>query len=162
MSLEQPAARGLLIRAMTVQDVDRVIAIAAALPFAPAWPRTAYEAAILSEESPQRVALVAETHGEVAGFVIANLIAGEAEIESIAVAAAAQRRGIAMALLQALIAQFKGLGAESLELEVRESNVAAQRLYAQTGFREAGRRRGYYHAPAEDAVLLVLELLPEM
>jgi ribosomal-protein-alanine N-acetyltransferase len=43
-------------------------------------------------------------------------------------------------------------------LEVRESNTAARRLYASRGFEEMGRRRGYYKRPAEDAIVLRLEM----
>jgi ribosomal-protein-alanine N-acetyltransferase len=49
-------------------------------------------------------------------------------------------------------------GALNMYLEVRESNDAARRLYASRGFLEIGRRRGYYRRPAEDAIVLRLEL----
>jgi ribosomal-protein-alanine N-acetyltransferase len=45
-------------------------------------------------------------------------------------------------------------------LEVRESNAAARALYARFGFREGGRRRGYYRKPVEDALVLVCDLPP--
>jgi ribosomal-protein-alanine N-acetyltransferase len=43
---------------------------------------------------------------------------------------------------------------------VRESNVAGQSFYEKLGFREVGRRRGYYSRPREDALILVPELTP--
>ena len=46
-----------------------------------------------------------------------------------------------------------------LTLEVRESNVPARRLYGKFGFSEAGRRRGFYSDPKEDALLLTLTLV---
>ncbi len=39
-------------------------------------------------------------------------------------------------------------------LEVRESNIAARNLYKRLGFLEAGRRRDYYPAPPEDAIVM--------
>jgi ribosomal-protein-alanine N-acetyltransferase len=45
-----------------------------------------------------------------------------------------------------------------LGLEVRVSNAAAQGLYRARGFRMAGLRRGYYHSPEEDALLMSLAL----
>ncbi len=45
-------------------------------------------------------------------------------------------------------------GAEAMQLEVRASNGAAIGLYQRLGFVEQGRRKGYYSAPAEDAVLM--------
>lgn len=146
------------IKAMTEADLDAVLAIAAALPSAPHWPRDAYEAALESEAWPQRVALVAESAGSVVGFAVAVLVAGEGEIESIAVAPCWQRRGIGMELLFELQRVLAAEGALAIVLEVRESNRAAARLYEQAGFREVGRRGGYYRDPVEDAVLMQLEM----
>jgi [ribosomal protein S18]-alanine N-acetyltransferase len=146
------------IRAMTEADLDAVLAIAAALPSAPHWPRDAYGAALDSEVWPQRMALVAEPAGSVVGFAVAILVAGEGEVESIAVAPGWQRRGIGMSLLHELQRALAAAGAVAIVLEVRESNRAAASLYAQAGFREVGRRGGYYRDPVEDAVLMQLEV----
>jgi [ribosomal protein S18]-alanine N-acetyltransferase len=146
------------IRAMTEADLDAVLAIAAALPLAPHWPRDAYEAALESETWPQRIALVAESAGSVAGFAVAILVAGEGEIESIAVAPGWHRQGIGTALLRELQRALTAAGAVAIVLEVRESNRAAANLYSQAGFREVGRRDGYYRDPIEDAVLMQLEV----
>jgi ribosomal-protein-alanine N-acetyltransferase len=142
---------------MTGADLDAVLAIAAALPSAPHWPRDTYAAALESETWPQRVSLVAESAGSVAGFAVAVLVAGEGEIESIAVAPGWQRRGIGMALLRELQRALAAEGVLAIVLEVRESNRAAASLYAQAGFREVGRRNGYYRDPVEDAVLMQVE-----
>ena len=146
------------IRAMTEADLDAVLAIAAALPTAPHWPREAYAAALESEAWPQRVALVAESAGSLVGFAVAVLVAGEGEIESIAVAPGWQRRGIGMALLRELQRVLAASGALAIVLEVRESNRAAASMYAQAGFHEVGRREGYYRDPVEDAVLMQLQM----
>jgi ribosomal-protein-alanine N-acetyltransferase len=146
------------IRVMTEADLDAVLAIAAALPSAPHWPRDAYEAALEAETWPQRIALVAESAGSVIGFAVAVLVAGEGEVESIAVSPGWQRRGIGAELLQALQRALAAEGAVAIVLEVRASNRAAANLYAQAGFREVGRRGGYYRDPVEDAVLMQLEI----
>jgi ribosomal-protein-alanine N-acetyltransferase len=39
-------------------------------------------------------------------------------------------------------------------LEVRRSNMAAQRLYAKGGFSEHSVRKNYYTQPVEDAIVL--------
>jgi len=150
------------IRAMVEGDVDRVVRIAASLETAPKWARAAYLAAIEADEIPRRIALVAEIADELVGFVVACVLAPQAELESIAVASEAQRRGIGRALLAALIGELKGVGVGELDLEVRESNLGAAILYAGSGFCEVGRRRGYYRDPEEDAVLfrLILQALP--
>ncbi len=68
------------------------------------------------------------------------------------------RRGIANALLGALIRRAKNEAASAILLEVRESNLAAHGLYEKCGFREVGRRRAYYRDPVEDAILYALRL----
>ena len=52
-------------------------------------------------------------------------------------------------------------GVEAVYLEVRESNAAAQRMYAHRGFSRVGRRRRYYRRPEEDALILRLVLPSE-
>lgn len=146
----------LILRPMRSGDLDRVTSIAAQSATAPHWHREAYEDAVTQNAATIRLAQVAELHGEAVGFVIANVIAGEAEIESIAVATEWHRRGVATSLLHRLIADLRVAGVSRIVLEVRESNISAQRLYARAGFEQAGRRRGYYQDPDEDALVFNL------
>lgn len=92
-----------------------------------------------------------------AGFVLARLAAGEAEILSIAVARASRRRGLGRQLMDAVLRHLHSERAESLFLEVDESNAAAIALYRRLGFREVGRRSAYYRsaagAPADALVM---------
>jgi ribosomal-protein-alanine N-acetyltransferase len=81
-----------------------------------------------------------------------------AELQNLATAPEQQRAGVARALLEDLIETCRVRGVRELGLEVRVSNTAAQGLYRARGFRMAGLRRGYYHAPEEDALLMSLEL----
>lgn len=141
------------VRAMRIADLDRVIAIAAELPAAPRWPRSVYE-----EMLDSRLALVCEVGRVVAGFVILRVLAPEAELESIAVASGAQRRGVGGVLMEAAIRELRGSGAGAIFLEVRASNEAAAGLYRRFGFHESGRRRSYYSAPVEDAVMMQLAI----
>jgi ribosomal-protein-alanine N-acetyltransferase len=151
----------LLIRAMQHEDLDAVLGIGAALPHAPQWPRSAYEAAldeykaaVENATTPRRIALVAEAaEGQVAGYAVLSLVPPEAELETIAVAKQHQRRGVARELVQALLERASTYGCTQIFLEVRASNQAAQTLYGSAGFEVAGRRSGYYVEPAEDALL---------
>jgi len=133
--------------------VDRVMAIAGSRATAPQWPRAAYLEAVAG-----RVALVAIEAGAVMGFAVAQVVLPEAELESIAVEAGSQGRGVGALLLRALMERLRGLGVSELGLEVRASNAAALGLYGRVGFREVGRRRAYYSGPVEDAVLLRVAL----
>jgi ribosomal-protein-alanine N-acetyltransferase len=142
-----------------VGDVDAAMAIAASLDEAPEWTRASYETALDRGRMPERVALVADWgEGRIAGFVVASVVLPEAEIESIAVERAFQRRGVARRLFEELVRGFRSLGVSEILLEVRASNQAALGFYREMGFEEAGRRPGYYSGPAEEAVLMRLKL----
>lgn len=105
-------------------------------------------------------ALVVEVEGERAGFVVISVVLDEASILNIAVQPTLQRRGFALALLDAALAAIRESGAKRGLLEVRESNAAARRLYEKCGFRLDGIRRNYYPAPSgrEDALLMSVQL----
>ena len=106
-------------------------------------------------ELPARVALVAEEVGAaaLAGFLVARYLPPEWELENIVVAPSVRRRGIGKQLLDTLLVQAQQTHSVAIFLEVRESNVAARRLYEKLGFNENGQRKGYYTNPSEDAVL---------
>lgn len=78
------------------------------------------------------------------GFILSRLIEGEAEILSVAVASARRGKGLARSLLQLHLGRLAGLRAQTVFLEVDEDNAPARRLYNRAGFREVGRRKGYY------------------
>ena len=91
------------------------------------------------------------------GFSGIWLMAGEAHITNIAVRLKYQRRGIGELLLIATIDLSRELKAESMTLEVRESNTIAQRLYSKYGFTQVGLRRGYYLDNRENAIIMSTE-----
>jgi len=63
-------------------------------------------------------------------------------------------RGLAARLLEHVMTDAVGRGAQRVTLEVRRSNLAALNLYEKLGFRVAGVRRNYYSEPVEDALVL--------
>ena len=113
-------------------------------------------------QHPGAASLVARlgTPPRTAGFILARVVADEAEILSLDVNGSDQRHGIARRLVQALIRAARKAEAQRLFLEVGERNAAATALYASLGFQEVGRRKAYYeHAGgSEDALVLALRL----
>ena len=101
---------------------------------------------------------VAETGGEKAGYGEIRIVADEAQIYNIAIAPEYRKQGIGEVLLTHLIEAGKERGCTLVTLEVRAGNEAAMALYKKLGFREVGRRKGYYAKGGEDAVLMDLEL----
>ena len=111
--------------------------------------------------NPGTFGWIAALGGEPAGFVVARLLADEAEILTLGVRPGARRRGLAAHLVRAAAASARTAGARRMHLEVAESNAAARATYGRSGFAEAGRRRGYYRSEqgaAVDALLLALRL----
>lgn len=82
----------------------------------------------------------------------------EGQITNIAVLGEYRGRGLGDAVLTALISEARARSCTMLSLEVRESNLAAISLYKKHGFSEAGRRKRFYKAPTEDALVMILQL----
>ena len=119
------------------------------------WTAAQYEA-LYSPDAPERIILAASDDldgATLCGFLIARCLADEWEIENVVVGAEHRRQGLARCLIQALAEAARTAAAHAIILEVRESNVAAVRLYESIGFTEVGRRKDYYRNPSEDALL---------
>ena len=114
------------------------------------WSIEQYEALF---HASSRVALVIQAESQVQGFVIARVVGMEWEIENIAIAGAARRRGLGTRLLGELLDLARAKGADAVFLEVRASNRAAQALYEKWSFTASGQRKRYYQNPEEDAIL---------
>jgi [ribosomal protein S18]-alanine N-acetyltransferase len=79
----------------------------------------------------------------------------EAEILSVAVTSSKRGKGLAQRLLDLNLRRLAGLGARTVFLEVDENNVPARRLYRRAGFRDVGRREGYYPEGQGTAALIL-------
>ncbi len=96
--------------------------------------------------------LATDAGGEVIGYGGLLLVEEDAHITTLAVDPAVRRQRLGTRLLLALVDAALSRGARHLTLEVRESNVDAQRLYERFGFHPVGRRKHYY--PGEDALVM--------
>ncbi len=81
------------------------------------------------------------------GFAVVRVVAGEAELLTIAVRPAFQGHGIGRSLLERSMAESRAAGAEAMFLEVAQDNLAARGLYDRSGFSEVGIRKDYYAGP---------------
>ncbi|MGI1822725.1 ribosomal protein S18-alanine N-acetyltransferase [Exiguobacterium sp. TRN 1102] len=138
------------IRRMTWLDVEEVTQVEEA-SFAIPWTKEAFMNEMLRNE--QAIYFVAVHDKRVVGFVGVWQIVDEGHITNIAVLPEFRGQGIGNQLLAELVAFAKSKGLVGLTLEVRVSNVGAQKLYEQFGFMQAGRRRRYYQDNNEDAYI---------
>jgi [ribosomal protein S18]-alanine N-acetyltransferase len=143
------------VRKFRLEDADAVTAISEQSPEAANWSKESY---VKFTQEIGSLALVAETDGNLSGFLIGRLTGDQAEILNLAVSANQRRRGNGHALLAAAHAEFALQGAQSVYLEVRQSNTAAIAFYETHGFSKSGLRKGYYRNPDEPALILVKKL----
>ena len=141
------------IRPMTRQDLIDVVVIER-LCFGDRWSVQSFANEL---ENPASTYLVAVERGKIVGYAGFWLILDEAHITTIAVHPAQQRRYIGELLLNHLIEFSFKQEAKWLTLEVRVSNLSAQKLYEKYGFSSLGRRRGYYQDDGEDALVMWTE-----
>jgi len=95
------------------------------------------------------------------GFLLGRVLAGEAEVLTLAVDPDAQRQGRARRLLAQFLTDAAAQNATQAFLDVAADNTPARALYLQAGFREASRRRGYFpraQGPAADAIVMARDL----
>ena len=151
-------AGGVVYRAGEARDLGGIVALTAGVANAPHWNEAVYAAILGAAGGIPRGLVVAEVDGEVAGLVVVSVVRDVAEVENLVVREEMRRRGLGMGLCRAGMAWCRERGATSLVLEARQSNAAALALYQRMGFVAVGTRAGYYTNPAEDAVLMSLEL----
>ena len=94
---------------------------------------------------------LAEDENRLVGFLVWQETDFEAEVLQIAVLPSYQGQKIATALFDFLPAD------KEIFLEVRESNKPALLFYKKEKFEEIARRKAYYHAPMEDAIVMKRE-----
>jgi ribosomal-protein-alanine N-acetyltransferase len=128
-----------------------------ALSFPVGWSEAEMERLLSDPSVIVHVAREKGGRGAAAGFLMSRCAADEAEILSVAVEPAARGRGLAGELLRHHLARLAARGIRSLFLEVGEDNEAALRLYTKAGFREVGKRAGYYPRTEGAVSALVLK-----
>jgi len=162
-----------LARRASAADLDPILAIeVAAHPTA--WPRGIFEGELeldyssvwdfeqpglfedaQAQQNREKGGLLnAEKPTEIVGFLVFWLVHDEVHILNIAVAPRARRRGIASAVMHAVIALATENLASFVTLEVRIHNKAAISLYESLGFVIIGQRPHYYADTGEDALIM--------
>jgi ribosomal-protein-alanine N-acetyltransferase len=149
------------IRKLCKEDLAAIISIQNKTPQASQWTQADY--ANLAGD-PLGLILVAEldtmTPPKIVGFAAFHRVIDEAELRNMAVDPAHQRQGTGRELLAEGCRRLLEQGAKQIYVEVRASNMPAQRLYYSAGFGLCSRRRDYYNDPREDGLVLSLKLSP--
>lgn len=138
------------IREMKAQDVPQIAELER-ICFSDPW-----SAQSIATELDNSLScwLVAADGEKVVGYVGSQTVLDGSDMMNIAVAPDFRRKGLAEALVNALIDCLRQRKSRCLILEVRVSNTPAITLYEKLGFVEIGRRKNYYRNPKEDALIL--------
>ena len=142
---------GVTVRAATEDDLTAIHAIECA-SFGDPWALEGFRD--LMDHPRAKVEVAVGANDAVLGYAIAWYVADESEIANIAVAPSARRRGVGALLLDRILRAAAEFGAQSVFLEVRESNEEARKLYEARQFEIAGKRTKYYRMPEEDALIM--------
>ncbi len=98
--------------------------------------------------------LVLEENGIMLGYAGFWLVVGEAQVTRVAIAKTERNRGLGKVLTKAMLESAWEQGATAMTLEVRESNISAQKIYQANGFVSEGVRPNYYEDNHENAVIM--------
>ncbi len=143
------------IRKMTALDVESVHEIEC-LSITPPWTKQGFVDGLANENAKFYVAESAD--GKILGYCGLYFAADEGEITNVAVHPEYRKCGIGDQIIEAVSVDAKESGLAQIFLEVRASNMAAQRLYEKHGFVSQGIRKNFYREPKEDAIVMVCSL----
>ena len=137
-------------RRMEERDLEQVAAIEEAT-FSMPWSKEAF---LESMNNPSHVYVVACEEEVICGYCGMWGVAGEGQINNVAVKSDVRGRGTGYELVRFLLKEGEEQGVETFTLEVRESNAAAIHVYEKAGFQNVGIRKNFYDKPKENAVIM--------
>ncbi|PGS50510.1 ribosomal protein S18-alanine N-acetyltransferase [Bacillus sp. AFS041924] len=142
-------------RKMNEEDLDQIMEIEKK-SFATPWTYDAFYNELYSNQFANYI--IAEVDETIIGYCGLWVIIDEGHITNIAILPDYRGKGLGEKLLRAVMETAKGLGAETLTLEVRVSNDVAKGLYRKLGFQDGGIRKSYYTDNYEDALVMWVNL----
>ncbi|WP_407271874.1 ribosomal protein S18-alanine N-acetyltransferase [Radiobacillus sp. PE A8.2] len=145
----------IVMRQMVLEDIEQVILTENA-SFAVPWKEEVFEKEIT--ENPYAIYFVIEHDNRIFGYCGLWIVIDEAQITNIAISPQFRGKGFGQMLFQYVLNQAIALGAARLSLEVRVSNIVAQRVYRKFGLVPGGIRKSYYTDNQEDALVMWVKL----
>lgn len=146
------------LRRAGLDDLDAVTALETRIFGTDAWSRDGIRGELVNPQGYYVVAFRPEHPESIEGYagLLAPPRSQQADVQTIAVAETARRRGLGRLLMLTLIHEARERGAEQVFLEVRADNPDAQRLYDSLGFERIAVRPRYYQPDGVDAIVMQL------
>ena len=142
-----------MIRKAKSKDIPFVLEIEAA-SFAHPWEESLF---IDTLSANGKYFFVYESDNKPVAYIIFETVLDEGHITDLAVGEKYRNKGIGKELIEKILFLAKELKIRSIFLEVRESNEAARKLYQKLGFKQMGKRKGYY-PKNEDALTYIYRI----
>jgi len=149
----QPAVPAPTLRAMRWWDVTAAHALEQRV-FADAWTAAMFWSELAGVPDTRYYVVAVDSRDELLGYAGLYAVGSDADVQTVAVAPAAQGAGLGGALLDDLLVEARRRGCTRVTLEVRADNEPAQAVYRRHGFAQIGVRRGYYPPDGADAVVM--------
>ena len=140
-----------VVRSASTSDIPEILKLQQQAETAAQWSSSEYERIV----AKGGVLLVAESEGNVCGFIAGSAVESEWELENVVVDQLMKRRGVGRLLIRRFLETAKGAAAKKAFLQVREDNASARALYEDAGFRVCGKRPRYY--AQRDALVYVFD-----
>jgi len=141
----------IVIRPMVEGDIPEIMGIERN-SFSTPWSEISFLSEVYKKNAFSNVALF---EGNIIGYICVNYLLHESHILNLAVDVRFRRRGIATILMNETLKELKKKECVFMYLEVRASNIAAQKFYELFGFTVESIRKKYYANPDEDALLMM-------
>lgn len=153
-----------VLREMRWWDITPVLELEHELFPDDAWSEGMFWSELAHARGPAatRRYVVAETAERIVGYAGLAAVGGMGDVQTIASARDQWGTGLGAELLTDLLKHATAFECAEVLLEVRVDNIRAQKLYERFGFEPIGFRRGYYQPGNVDALVMRLELRPEM
>lgn len=146
----------LTIRKMELVDIDQVMLVELA-SFSSPWNEQIFKQELTQNQHAYYY--IIEIDQKIIGYVGMWVVFDDAQITNIAILPGFRGQNLGEKLFRFALQQAIGLGATRLSLEVRVTNIVAQKLYRKFGLVPGGIRKNYYTDNQEDAIVMWVNLL---
>lgn len=145
----------LVIRKMEAADIQGVMEVELS-SFQSPWPEDIFYQEVVHNQHAHY--FVMEVDKRIVGYAGLWIVIDDAQVTNIAVMPDFRGRNLGEKLFGFIAGQAVNLGVKRLSLEVRESNVVAQKMYRKFGLVPGGIRKSYYSDNQEDAIVMWVNL----
>ena len=145
------------IRRATPEDLPQLVELEKSC-FPDPWSQKSLRSTITEDDSYFAVAI---TDGKIVGYINTTYVLDEMNLNRICVLPQYRKMGAARSLMEGMFAHARQKGLAQIFLEVRLSNLEAQRVYQRFGFKVVGERKGFYQNPPENGLVMTAQVVSE-